>query len=203
MGTLFLLNQMNKTNRRKGYEAYLAFVMNAKETELKIEPVPIVCEYPDVFPEELLGLPLLLVLSISIAAYRMAPTELKELKAQLQELMDKGFARPSHSPWSTPVLFVKKKDGSMRLCTDYRQLNKVTVNNKYPLPRIYDLFDQLKGATVFSKIDLRLGYYQLRVKDYISDEVWALRIFSHAFWLNKCPCGVYGLNEPYNQTIHG
>ncbi|KAG8501111.1 hypothetical protein CXB51_003188 [Gossypium anomalum] len=95
----------------------------------------------------------------------MAPTELKELKTQLQELTDRGFARPSFSPWGAPVLFVKKKDGTMRLCIDYRQLNKVTVKNKYPLPHIDDLFDQLKGASVFSKIDLRSGYYQLRVRD--------------------------------------
>ena len=95
----------------------------------------------------------------------MAPTELKKLKTQLQELVDRGFVRPSHSPWGAPVLFVKKKDGSLRLCIDYRQLNKVTIKNKYPLPRIDDLFDQLKGATMFSKIDLRSGYYQLRVKE--------------------------------------
>ncbi len=85
----------------------------------------------------------------------MAPTEPKELKAQLQELLDRGFIRPSVSPWGAPVLFVKKKDRSLRLCIDYRQLNKVIVKNKYPLPRIDDLFDQLKGATVFSKLDLR------------------------------------------------
>ncbi|KAA3484615.1 DNA/RNA polymerases superfamily protein [Gossypium australe] len=161
---------------RKGYEAYLAFVMNAKETELRIESVPIVCEYPDIFPEELPELPPVREIEfgielasgtapISIAPYRMAPTELKELKAQLQELTNKGFARPSFSSWGAPILFVKKKDGSIRLCIDYRQLNKVTVKNKYPLPRIDDLFDQLNGATVFSKIDLRSGYYQLRVKD--------------------------------------
>ncbi|KAL4017799.1 hypothetical protein IC575_021371 [Cucumis melo] len=95
----------------------------------------------------------------------MAPAELKELKVQLQELLDKGFIRPSVSPWGAPVLFVKKKDGSMRLCIDYRELNKVTVKNIYPLPRIDDLFDQLQGATVFSKIDLRSGYHQLRIKD--------------------------------------
>ncbi|KAA3479801.1 DNA/RNA polymerases superfamily protein [Gossypium australe] len=141
---------------RKGYEAYLVFVMNAKETELRIESVPIVCEYPDLAPG---------TTPISIAPYRMAPTKLKELKAQLQELTNKGFARPSYSPWGAPVLFVKKKDGSMRLYIDYRQLNRVTIKNKYPLPRIYDLFDQLKGAAVSSKIDLRSGYYQLRVKD--------------------------------------
>ncbi|KAA3466121.1 DNA/RNA polymerases superfamily protein [Gossypium australe] len=161
---------------RKWCEAYLAFVMNARETELRIESVPIVCEYPDVFTEELLGLPPVREIEFgieltpgtapnSIAPYRMAPTELKDLKAQFQELTNKGFARPSYSSWGAPILFVKKKDGSMRLCIDYQQLNKVTVKNKYPLPRIDDLFDQLKGATVFSKIDLRSGYYQLRVKD--------------------------------------
>ncbi|KAL0412034.1 UNVERIFIED_CONTAM: Retrovirus-related Pol polyprotein from transposon.6 [Sesamum latifolium] len=94
----------------------------------------------------------------------MAPSELKELKNQLEELLDKGFIRPSISPWGAPVLFVKKKDGSMRLCVDYRQLNRIIIKNKYPLPRIDDLFDQLKGATVFSKIDLRSGYWQLRIE---------------------------------------
>ncbi|KAA3483712.1 DNA/RNA polymerases superfamily protein [Gossypium australe] len=161
---------------RKGCESYLAFVLNTQESEVKIETVPVVCEYPDVFPKELPGLPpvrevefgIELVLGttpISVSPYRMSPLDLKELKVQLQELLDKGFARPSYSLWGAPVLFVKKKDGSMRLCIDYRQLNKVTVKNKYPLPRIDDLFDQLKGATVFSKIDLRSGYYQLRVKE--------------------------------------
>ncbi|KAL0534176.1 hypothetical protein IC582_028460 [Cucumis melo] len=100
-----------------------------------------------------------------MASYKMAQAELKELKVQLQELLDKGFIRPSVSPWGAPVLFVKKKDGSMRLCIDYRELNKVTVKNRYPLPRIDDLFDQLQGATVFSKIDLRSDYHQLRIRD--------------------------------------
>ena len=161
---------------RKGYEAYLAYVINTKEVEKKVESVPVVCEFADVFPEKLPGLPPVKEVEfgidlipgtapISIAPYRMAPTELKELKSQLQELTDKGFVRPSFSPWGAPVLFVKKKDGSMRLCVDYRQLNKVTIKNKYPLPKIDDLFDQLKGATWFSKIDLRSGYYQLRVKE--------------------------------------
>ncbi|KAG8482995.1 hypothetical protein CXB51_021864 [Gossypium anomalum] len=145
-------------------------------SESKLESVLAVCEFSDVFPEELPGLPPIREVEfsidllpgttpISISPYRMAPTELEELKAQLQELTDKGFVRPSFSPWGAPVLFVKKKDGSMRLYIDYRQLNKVTIKNKYPLPRIDDLFDQLKGATVFSKIDLRSGYYQLRVKE--------------------------------------
>jgi len=91
--------------------------------------------------------------------------ELAALKVQLQELLNKGFIRPSNSPWGAPVLFVKKKDDTLHLCIDYRQLNKVTVKNKYPLPRIDDLFDQLKGVRVFSKIDLRSRYHQLRIKE--------------------------------------
>ncbi|KAG8483076.1 hypothetical protein CXB51_021971 [Gossypium anomalum] len=161
---------------RKGYEAYLTFLLNTQVFESKIESVPVVCEFLDVFPEELPGLPPVREVEfgielvpgtapISIAPYRITLTELEDLKAHLQELTDKGFARPSYSLWGAPVLFVKKKDSSMRLCIDYRQLNKVMIKNKYPLPRIDDLFDQLKGATVFSKIDLRSGYYQLRVKD--------------------------------------
>lgn len=102
---------------------------------------------------------------ISKAPYRMAPTELKELKIQIDDLVAQGFIRPSTSPWGAPVLFVMKKNHTLRLCVDYRMLNKVTIKNKYPLPRIEDLFDQLKGATVFSKIDLRSGYHQVRVRE--------------------------------------
>ena len=97
--------------------------------------------------------------------HRMAPVELQELRVQLQELLDKGFIRPSTSPWGAPVLFVKKKGKTLRLCIDYRQLNRVTIKNRYPLPRIDDLFDQLRGARVYSKIDLRTSYYQLRVRE--------------------------------------
>jgi hypothetical protein len=103
------------------------------------------------------------VAPISKAPYRMAPIELKELKTQIQELLDKGFIRPSVSPWGAPVPFVKK-DGTFRMCIDYRELNKITIKNKYPLPRIDDLFDQLQGAQIFSKIDLRSGYHQLRIR---------------------------------------
>ena len=138
--------------------------------------IPVVREFRDVFLEELPGLPPIREIEVSIetipgvspitqSPYRMAPMELAELKVQLQELLDKGFIRPSNSSWGAPVLFVKKKDGTLRLCIDYRQLNKVTVKNRYPLPRIDDLFDQLKGARVFSKIDLRSGYHQLRIKE--------------------------------------
>ncbi|KAL4025931.1 hypothetical protein IC575_014337 [Cucumis melo] len=160
----------------QGTWGILASVVDTREVDVSLSSEPVVRDYPDVFPEELPGLPphreveFAIELEpgtvpISRAPYRMAPAELKELKVQLQELLDKGFIRPSVSPWGAPVLFVKKKDGSMRLCIDYRELNKVTVKNRYPLPRIDDLFDQLQGATVFSKIDLRSGYHQLRIKD--------------------------------------
>ncbi|GJX12380.1 reverse transcriptase domain-containing protein [Tanacetum coccineum] len=99
------------------------------------------------------------------APYRLAPSEMQELSNQLQELADRGFIQPSTSPWGAPVLFVKKNDGSFRMCIDYQELNKLTVKNRYPLPRIDDLFDQLQGLSVYSKIDLRSGYHQLRVRD--------------------------------------
>ena len=97
--------------------------------------------------------------------HRMVPVVLQELKVQIQELLDKGFIRPSTSPWGALVLFAKKKDKTLRLCVDYRQLNRVTIKNRYSLPRIDDLFDQLRGAQVYSKIDFRTGYHQLRVRE--------------------------------------
>ncbi|KAL0556467.1 hypothetical protein IC582_004981 [Cucumis melo] len=159
----------------QGTWGILASVVDTREVDVSLSSEPVVRDYPDVFPEELPGLPphreveFAIELEsgtvlISRAPYRMVPAELKELKVQLQELLDNGFIRPSVSPWGAPVLFVKKKDGSMRLCIDYRELNKVTVKNRHPLPRIDHLFDQLQGATVFSKIDLRSGYHQLRIK---------------------------------------
>nr|GEZ38998.1 putative reverse transcriptase domain-containing protein [Tanacetum cinerariifolium] len=101
---------------------------------------------------------------VARAPYRLALSEMKELAEQLQELSDKGSIRPSSSPWGAPVLFLKKKDGSFRMCIDYHELNKLTVKNRYPIPRIDDLFDQLQGSSVHSKIDLRSGYHQLRVR---------------------------------------
>jgi hypothetical protein len=144
-------------------------------TDLKVKDIPVVCEYPDVFPDDLPGMPpdrdieFIIELQpgtapISKRPYHMPPNELAELKIQLQDLLDKGFIRPSASPWGCPALFVKKKDNSLRLCVDYRPLNAVTVKNKYPLPRIDILFDQLAGAKVFSKIDLRSAYHQIKIK---------------------------------------
>ncbi|GKB45157.1 putative reverse transcriptase domain-containing protein [Tanacetum coccineum] len=130
----------------KGCLVFLA-KFNTKETKDKsekkrLEDVPIVQDFLDVFPEDL-----------------------SELSEQLKELFDKGFIRPCSSPWGAPVLFVKKKDGSFRMCIDYRELNKLTVKNRYPLPRIDDLFDQLQGSSVYSKTELRSGYHQLRVQE--------------------------------------
>ncbi|GJR02867.1 putative reverse transcriptase domain-containing protein [Tanacetum coccineum] len=164
----------------KGCDVFLAHI-TTKEAEVtskdkRLEDVPIVRDFPEVFPEDLPGIPPTRQVEFQIdlvpgaapvarAPYRLAPSEMKELAEQLQELSDKGFIRPSSSPWGAPVLFVKKKDGSFRMCIDYRELNKLTVKNRYPLPRIDDLFDQLQGSSVYSKIDLRSGYHQLRVRE--------------------------------------
>ncbi|KAI3725351.1 hypothetical protein L1987_65137 [Smallanthus sonchifolius] len=161
---------------RKKCMVFLAHVIQKEDKERRIEDIPIIREFPEVFPDDLPGLPPVREVKFRIdlipganpvakAPYRLAPSELQELASQLQELADKGFIRPSHSPWGAPVLFVKKKDGSFRMCIDYRELNKLTIKNRYPLPRIDDLFDQLQGSTCFSKIDLRSGYHQLRVRE--------------------------------------
>ena len=150
---------------RKGCETFLVVILDSKRGQVDVEKTPIVREFPDVFPEELSGIPLEREMDLSIdivpgtapmsrAPYRMAPTKLKELKSQLQELMDKGFIQPSVLPWGALILLVKKKDGTLQMCIDYWKINKVTVKNMYPLSRIEDLFDQLKGAGFFSNIDL-------------------------------------------------
>jgi hypothetical protein len=136
----------------------------------EIHDISVVCEFPDVFPEDFPGLPperdveFVIELKPSTApisrrSYRMPPNELAELKMQLQDLLEKGFIRSSSLPWGCPAIFVKKKDQTLRMCVDYRTLNEVTIKNKYPLPRIDILVDQLIGARVFSKIDLRSGYH--------------------------------------------
>ncbi|GJT91689.1 putative reverse transcriptase domain-containing protein, partial [Tanacetum coccineum] len=165
----------------KGCELFLAQVTEQESKEKRLEDVPVIRDFPEVFPDELPGLPPPRQVEFRIdlipgaapvgaapvarAPYRLAPSEMKELSKQLQELSEKGFIRPSSSPWGAPVLFVKKKDGSFRMCIDYRELNKLTIKNRYPLPRIDDLFDQLQGSSVYSKIDLRSGYHQLRIRE--------------------------------------
>ncbi|GKB60890.1 putative reverse transcriptase domain-containing protein [Tanacetum coccineum] len=160
----------------RGCHLFLAHVTEKKSKEKRLDNVPVIRDFPEVFPEELKGLPPPRQVDFRIdlvpgaapvahAPYRLTPSEMKELSVQLQELLEKGFIRPSSSPWGAPVLFVKKKDGSFRMCIDYRELNKLTVKNRYPLPRIDDLFDQLQGSSVYSKMDLRSGYHQLRIKE--------------------------------------
>ncbi|GKB20269.1 hypothetical protein Tco_0854192 [Tanacetum coccineum] len=151
-------------------------LMNAKVDEPKLSDIFVIRDFVDVFLEDLSGLPpqrqvefridlVPRAMPVAKSPYRLAPSEMQELSGQLQELQDKGFVRPSHSPWGAHVLFVKKKDGSFCMCIDYTELNKLTVKNRYPLPRIDDLFDQLQGARYFSKIDLLSGYHQLQVHE--------------------------------------
>jgi hypothetical protein len=168
----------SQEGERFEFVATLPSVADCAVNQLKsnlMEDIRVVCEYPDVFPDDLLGMPperdiefiidlLPGTAPIAKRPYRMSVGELEELKKQLKELLDKGYISPSSSPWGAPVIFVEKKDGTQRMCVDYRALNEVTIKNKYPLPRIKDLFDQLMGAKVFSKIDLRSGYHQLRIR---------------------------------------
>ncbi|KAC9475837.1 hypothetical protein E3N88_45766 [Mikania micrantha] len=161
---------------RKQCVAFLAHVVEKYKKAIKIQDVPVVKDYANVFPDDLPGLPPERSVQFRIdlipgatpvakSPYRLAPSEMQELSNQLQELLEKVFIRPSFSPWGAPVLFVKKKDGSFRMCIDYRELNKLTIKNRYTLPRIDDLFDQLQGVQFFSKIDLRSGYHQLRIQE--------------------------------------
>ncbi|GJZ75851.1 putative reverse transcriptase domain-containing protein [Tanacetum coccineum] len=160
----------------QGCHLFLAHVTENKSKEKLLEDVPVIRDFPKVFPEELLGLPSSRQIEFQInlvpgaapiarAPYRLAPSEMRALSIQLQELLEKGFIRPSSSPWGAPVLFVKKKDGSFRMCIDYSELKKLAVKNHYPFPRIDDLFNQLQGSSVYSKIDLQSGYHQLRIKE--------------------------------------
>ncbi|GJY16523.1 putative reverse transcriptase domain-containing protein [Tanacetum coccineum] len=165
---------------QKGCQVYLAQVTSKKtddkSEEKRLEDVPIVREFLEVFPEYLPGLPLARQVEFQInlvpgaapvarASYRLALAEMQELSTQLQELFDRGFIRASSSPLGAPVLFVKKKDGSFWMCIDYSKLNKLTVKNQYPLLRINDLFDQLLGSRVYSKIDLKSSYHQPKVRE--------------------------------------
>ena len=172
----------------------------------------VVCEYVDIFPDELPGLPPQRVVDfgielhpgtspISITLHRMAPIELQELRVQLQELLYKGFIRPRTSLWGAPVPFAKKKDKTLRLCIDYRQLNMITIKNQYPLSRIDDLFDQLRGAQVYSKIDLRTSYYQLRVKDTDIPKTTFRTCYGH-FEFTMMPFGLTNAPAAFMDLMH-
>nr|GEV57772.1 putative reverse transcriptase domain-containing protein [Tanacetum cinerariifolium] len=160
----------------RGCHLFVAHVTKKEPKERRLEDVPVSCDFPEVFPDDLPGLlpPRQVEFRIELvpgaapvarAPYCLASSKMKELSDQLKELLEKGFIRPSSSPWGAPMLFVKKKDGSFRMCIDYRKLNKLTIKDRYPLPRIDNLFDQLQGSSVYSKIDLRSGYLQLRIRE--------------------------------------
>jgi hypothetical protein len=172
----FVSSLQLRKSMRKGCKLYAVLALNEKGVAEGLEHLPVVKEFVDVFLEELPGMPPERELEFTIdlkpgteliarTPYRMSTPELQELKMQLKELLDLGLIHPSVSLWGAPVILIRKKDGSWRLCIDYRQLNKATIKNQYPLPRIDDLFDQMKGETMFSKIDLRSGYHQLRIKE--------------------------------------
>jgi hypothetical protein len=143
--------------------------------ELKLKDIHVIREYLDIFPDELAGVPPESAIEFKIelqpgtapvakTPYKMPPVEMKELKVQLQGLLDKGYIHPSTPPWGCSTLFIEKKDKEFCLCMDYQSLNAVIIKNKYPLPHIDILFDQLEGAQVFSKIDLRSGYHQIKIR---------------------------------------
>jgi len=174
--TEFLTTKQLKQLIHDGIQMFSLMAFLSIENQAVIDKLQVVCEFPEVFPDEIPNVPLEREVKFSIdlvpgtkpvsmAPYRMSASELAELKKQLEDSLDNKFVRPSVSPWGAPVLLVKKKDGSMRLCIDYRQLNKVIIKNTYPLLRIDDLMDQLVGARVFSKIDLISSYHHIKVKD--------------------------------------
>nr|GEV25019.1 putative reverse transcriptase domain-containing protein [Tanacetum cinerariifolium] len=157
-------------------QLFLAQVTEIEPVKKQLQDVPMICNFPEVFLDDLPGLlpPRQVEFKIELipgaapvarTPYRLAPSELQELSDQLKELFEKGFIHLSSSPWGAPLLFVKKKDGSFHMCIDYRELNKLTVKNCYPLPRIDDLFDQLQGSIMYSKNDLRSGYHQLQIRE--------------------------------------
>nr|GEY90658.1 hypothetical protein [Tanacetum cinerariifolium] len=195
----------------RGSQLFLAQVTETEPAKKQPQDVPVICNFPEVFPDDLPGLPPPRQVEFKIKLipgaapvtrmpYRLAPSELKELSDQLKELSEKGFICPSSSPWGAPVLFVKKKDGSFRLCIDYRELNKLTVKNRYPLLRIDDLFDQLQGSSVYSKIDLRSGYHQLRIREE-DIPITAFRTRYGHFEFQVMPFGVTSSKEDHEEHL--
>nr|GFA74549.1 putative reverse transcriptase domain-containing protein [Tanacetum cinerariifolium] len=176
LGTFDVVIRMDWLMKQDGVIVCGKKVIEKEPKEKHLEDVPVIQDFPEVFLDDLPGLlpPRQVEFRIELvpddapvahAPYRLAPSEMKELADQLQELSEKGFIRPSSSLWGAPVLFVKKKDGSFRMCINYRKLNKLTIKNRYPLLRINDLFDQLQGSSVYSKIDLQTSYHQLRIRE--------------------------------------
>nr|GEV51335.1 hypothetical protein [Tanacetum cinerariifolium] len=160
----------------RGSQLFMAQVKEKEPAKKQLQDVPVICNFPEVFPDDLPGLPPPRQVEFKIklipdaapvarAPYRLAPSELKELSDQLQELSEKRFIRLSSSPWGASMLFIKKKYGSFRMCIDYRELNKLTVKNRHPQPRIDNLFEQLQGSSVYSKIDLPFGYHQIQIRE--------------------------------------
>ena len=191
---------------------WLASLTLEDEVRPDLDLPRVICKYEDVFPDELprlpshrdvdFGIELHIGTSpISMTPHMMAPIELQELRVQLQELLDKGFIRPSTSPWGALVLFAKKKEKTLRLCIDYRHLNRVTIKNRYPLPRIDDLFDQLRGARVYSKIDLRTGYHQLRVKEIDIPKTTVRTRYGH-FEFTVMPFGLTKAPTAFRDLMH-
>jgi hypothetical protein len=213
--TLSLLAQLLLDRRSRKSGIFFSMVVEG-EAALRVQDIRVVvCDFADVFPAELPGIPPERDAAFEIklipgtqpihkAPYRMTPKEKVELKRQLDDLLAKGFIRPSRSPWASPVLFVEKKDKSKRLCVDYRALNQVTIKNKYPLPHIEVLFEQLRGAQVFSKIDLNSGYHQLRIREDIEKTAFCTR-YGHyefivmSFGLTNAPAAFM---EAMNRMLH-
>ncbi|GJT19499.1 putative reverse transcriptase domain-containing protein [Tanacetum coccineum] len=185
-------------------------LVSAKAKEHKQGELVVVRYFLEVFSNDLSGLSPIREIKFRIelvhgailvakSPYRLAPSEMEELSDQIKELQDNGFIRPSLSPWGAPVLFVKKKDGSFRMCIDYRELNKLTIKNRYPLPRIDDLFDQLQGSQHFSRIDLRSGYHQPRVHEDDIPKTAFRTLYGH-FEFTVRPFGL--TNAPETQKEH-
>jgi hypothetical protein len=213
--TLSLLSQLLPDRRSRKSGIFFSMVVES-EVALRVQVFCVVCDYADVFPAELPGIPPERDATFEIklipgmqpihkASYRMAPKEQVELERQLDDLLAKGFIRPSRSPWASPVLFVEKKDKSKRLCVDYRALNQVTIKNKYLLPRIKVLFEQLRGAQVFSKIDLNSGFHQLRIHEEDIEKTTFCTRYGHfefivmSFGLTNAPAAFM---EAMNRMLH-
>ena len=191
---------------------WLASLTLEDEERLEFDLPRIVCEYADVFPDELPELPPHRDVDfgielhpgtspISMTPHRMAPVQLQELRIQPQELLDKELIKPSTSPRGASVLFTKKKDKTLRLCIDYRKLNRVTIENRYPLSRIDDLFDQLREARVYSKIDLRTGYHQLRVREIDISKTAFRKRYGH-FEFTVMPFGLTNTPAAFMDLMH-